>query len=231
MGRIKDLAYRPFERQRYKGYTTPEYVESGRWFPDENPVIGPAKAPAPPPPPPVAMNINNGFYAPLAPRDKVFVDFTDEWDFNLATLQLGIVTIAEHTVPDGMAWYIDNLYFFARAVGGLAGNVLLGPSALYTTIALRCFVSSSQLKYAAFPATAADGIITTFPFLNDRVGSREAEFGITLFEGETIRAVAELRDVAVPPPAPIVSIGFRFMGFERSKDEIEGALRLKRWNS
>lgn len=230
MGLIKDWAYKPFHRQRYKGYTIPDYLTAGIALVDGAPAISIVpKLISVPITPPTHTLLDNGFYAPLAPRDKVFIDFTDEWDFVLATLQSGVVTILERTVPDGMAWYIDNLYFFCRAVGGLAGNVLLGPSALYTTMALRCFVSSSQLKYSAFPANAADNLTTTFPFLNDRVGAREAKFGIVLMEGETIRAVAELRDPLIPPPQPVVSLGFRFMGFERSKLEIDDALRRVPW--
>lgn len=186
--------------------------------------------------------IENLYYGPLAQRDQTFIDYSDVLpfvytDFFQGAL-LGSVQIMTRTVPPGQAWYIDDLYFWATALGGITNNVMLGPTALIPYFIFTVdFSGNGQVKYdelgnllGPYP-TEPRGI---FPFLNDRVGSRQAKFGITLFETETITANVRLRPGAGPPPPPppaaISYLGFRFMGIETPKAYVEEMLRRRRWD-
>ena len=177
---------------------------------------------------PSVVDIDNGYYGRLASAHQSFIDFSDIVDYDHATLLNGPITIGEWFVPDGLAWYIDNLYFIATALWGPTGNSILGPGDIVPWVALEVFTTSSQLEYTGFESFAPLPI-TSFPLLNDRIGAREAVFGFTLYEGDSIRATFSMRQVAVPI-IPIRQIGFRFMGIGSSKSEIEDYLELKQWS-
>jgi hypothetical protein len=229
-GRLKRLAYKPFDKQRYRGLTVPAYIieaelESSvirkKTTGESKPYINLEEKAK-------TVNVNNGFYSPLAPRYQTFIDYSDDWVYDHDVIQSGEVSILSKTVPNGLAWYVDNMYFFASAIGGPMGFMLLDSIALAPYITLQVFTSSSQLTYTSFERIGPQLPITSFPFLNDRIGSREAKFGITLYEGESIRAVINPRQAAVPIPA-VVTIGFRFMGIQAAKNDIEDYLEAKRW--
>jgi hypothetical protein len=123
------------------------------------------------------------------------------------------------------------------ALGGIgAGTYLVNPVALFNSLVFTVFVNSSQLAYTAYPTSGfGANTVTSFPFLNDRIGPREAKFGVTLFGGELIRAEARARidafgNTNVPTEA-ITTLGFRFMGISGSRAMMEDYLRLKRWDS
>jgi hypothetical protein len=243
MGRLKDWAYRPFHRQRGLGLAVPDYyisslVDDTFTIPTSVPLnSGGSKPYIPAPVQRVA--IDNGYWSQLMPRDQVALDVTDVWQWDWDTILTGPVTILQRKVPNGLAWHLDNMYFFANAIGGVGGigNILLPPAALSYWIILRVFVSSSQLKYESWEnilVNMADPKVS-FPFLNDRIGPREANFGVTLYEGEFIRAYLQTRRLPAPlppepPPYPLRSIGFRFMGIEGSKAMVDDYLRRKRWD-
>lgn len=231
-GRLKRLAYKPFDKQRYQGLTVPDYIieeelaaaavrrpkpaGSGK----EYKVSGPTLA--------KNVNIDNGYFSPLMPRYQTAIDHTDDWLYDADDVAAGQITIMSRRVPDGLAWHIDNLYFFATALGGPFGVYLLDSGDLINYFTLRVFTSSSQLSYTAWERLAPLPI-TSFPFLNDRIGPREAKFGLTLYEGEIIRATIDSRQAGIPIPA-LRSIGFRFMGIEGPKNDLQDYLELKQWH-
>lgn len=242
-GRLQNLLFRPFERARFRGVKVPDYVTTA---------LLDSELKLPPGPPPKAgggrayevhkpskvqpVAIDNGFWAQLMPRDQSVIDFTDEWPFDQDVISTGPATIISRRVPAGQAWYIDNLYFFSRALGGVGNTLLLDPAALSQYYQFRVFTSSSQLRYEAWENIYGNPLgtnpKTSFPFLNDRIGPREAKFGVTLFEGERIQATVLARsNVVVFPPNPyaLISIGFRFMGLSASKAAIDDYLRRKKW--
>jgi hypothetical protein len=244
MGRLQDMMLRPFERARYRGTIVPDYVsatlldEVMRSPGGPPPKAGGGRAYVSNAPRDVKkVAIDNGFWAQLMPRDQSVIDVTDEWPYDPDTLDTGPATIITRRVPRGQAWHIDNMYFFARALGGVGGTILLGPADLAEYFLFRVFVSSSQLSYDSWEHIVGgpgDGTNpkASFPFLNDRIGSREAKFGVTLFEGEVIRALVQERtNIAGFPPNPfaLVSVGFRYMGVMAAKATIEDYLRLKKW--
>lgn len=252
MGRLKDWVYRPFARQRFKGVTVPDYVAAaylGDSFDVPAPVIESPKTSIHSPLPLIKpagggrpyvsnqtkkVNIDNGFWADLMPRDQSAIDFTDAVVFDYNTLLNGPVTVMKRRVPRGRAWHVDNMYFFALALGGITGTFPLGPTDLWDFLALRLFINSSQLEYESwrdyFRVLQLPVPLASFPMLNDRVGNREAKFGVTLYEGESIRATIELRQTVFPPVVPIQTVHFRFMGLEASKANMDDYLRRKKWD-
>jgi hypothetical protein len=173
------------------------------------------------------------------PRDLSIIDYTEEISVPdvAASFQTGPVTVLKRVVPSGLGWHIDNFYFFARAMGGWydpdgGGGVIVGPEALQAYFLFQVFTSSSQLNYEAYPETQPVVVQkTTMPFLNDRIGPREAKFGITLFEGERIQATVRVRGLPNFQPSPaLLAIGFRIMGIEAPKADVEDYLRLKKWD-
>lgn len=245
MGRLKNWAYRPFERQRNKGLTVPDYFVSALLGDTLTSPSAPTKkltkagggqvyttAPV------RRVAIDNGYWADLMTRDQAAIDYTDVWLWDWDVLLTGPATIIQRRVPTGLAWHIDNMYFFVNAIGGIGGlgTILLPPTAVADWLILRVFVSSSQLKYAAWENLLNDQADpkVSFPFLNDRIGPRQAKFGVTLYEGEVIRAYIQTRQQPnplppEPPPYPIRNVGFRFMGIEGPKAELDDYLRWKRW--
>lgn len=238
MSRLWEIASRPFDQFRYRGDAIPDYVIStyiGDVLTTTPKPIALNPQPVEAPSPKVTVNIDNGYWAGLMPRDQTVIDFTDEQFFDWATLAAGGTQILiDKTVPQGRAWHIDNMYFFAKALGG-AGEFLLGPEDLSSSLIFTVFTSSSQLGYEAY-ATTGLGVntITSFPFLNDRIGPREAKFGVTLFAGEVIRAQVRARIAAggfvIPPTYAVTRLGFRFMGVQGSRAAVEDYLRLKAWD-
>jgi hypothetical protein len=245
MGRLWDIATRPFNRERYKGTVIPDYVTQV--------LLGDALSLRPTPSPSAPqvqlttsprltqttrkVAVDNGFWSPLMPADQVAIDYTEEVPYSWALLATrGLVTVFQRRVPYGMAWYVDNFYFFARSLGGVGNPVLLPPAALMGSILMRVFTSKSQLSYGTISSDTV-GLIpqeASVPFLNDRIGPREAKFGITLFGGDVIRAYIQTASrpnvVPVPPPFPITTIGFRMMGLQGAKNDIEDYLRWKKWD-
>jgi len=240
MSRLWDIASRPFNQLRYRGDVIPDYVVAAR--------IGDVLATTPKPiavaahvspidtTPAKKVVVDNGYFAQLMLRDQTVIDYTDEQNFDWPVLAAGgTIQILSRTVPEGRAWHIDNLYFFARALGGVGGSILLGPDALIENVVLTVFVSSSQLGYEAYNSEYwGVNALTSFPFLNDRIGPREAKFGITLFGGEVIRAKVRARigngGGTNPPTYAVMKIGFRCMGVQGSRAEMEDYLSLKRWS-
>lgn len=244
MGRLKDWAFKPFDKSRYKGVTVPDYVEDLSGFgPPAVTVSRPGNALQKQKYSTGAAQkvvIDNGFWAGLMPRSQPAIDYTDIWEWDWDTLISGPVTVVERRVPYGLAWHIDNMYFFVNAIGGVGGigTIMLPPAAVADWLIIRVFVSSSQLKYEAWEGLLnqfADPKVS-FPFLNDRIGPREAKFGVTLYEGETIRATVQTRLQPnplppEPPPYAIRGVGFRFMGIEAPKLEMDDYLQRKKWHA
>lgn len=230
MGRLKDLLYSPYQGQRYKGVTVPEldWVTAGL----TGDFITARTTPSLITPVPTVekVAVDNGYYAQLMQRQMGAIDITDQWTWDPDTLSTGPVTILSKVVPDGLAWHIDNMYFFASALGGPLGTVLLGPAVFNLVLLMKVATSSSQLNYEnsarLFPALPK----SSFPFLNDRIGPREGKFGITLYGGEYIRATVEQAVAGVLPAAAVSTIGFRIMGIEAAKNDMQDYLELKRWD-
>jgi hypothetical protein len=235
VSRVKDWFFKPFDRHRDTSYlrvdpviashlgtaprlaTTPEHRRRKQLYADGGRVR--------------KVDINNGYWGGLMPRDVSVIDKTFEIAFDWANLLTGPLTVLRERVPSGRAWHIDNFYFYARVVAGINNNILLGPAALIDLLGFKVYTSSSQLSYDTWGDNVPIGFPrATFPFLNDRIGPREAKFGVTLFEGEIIRASTQLKQATVPVPA-IEAIGFRFGGVEGSKATIEDMLSLKEWES
>jgi hypothetical protein len=228
MGRLRDKLRNPFERRRQKGELIADHV-------------APCLEPMPltrevrprytqPTLPPKPVHIDNGYWSQLMSRRHSAIDYSEVKAVDYDLLATGPILITSRRVPSGQAWYIDNLYFFARALGGF-GTVLLPPEALMDYFVFTVSTPSSQMEYQSWRNLIQVNVdpVTSFPFLNDRIGPREAKFGITLYEGEYIQALYQLRvkSLADVIPYALKDIGFRFMGIQAAKEEIEAYLEEK----
>jgi len=175
----------------------------------------------------------NGYFGVLPQRDQTQIDFSDLVPFDYDALLLGDTVIMNQQVPAGQAWFIDSMYFYATALGGITNSIILDAGALFPYLIFQVYTSSGQLNVNGLPTLAGvDPQIQqprgTFPLLNDRVGSRQAVFGITMLEGETIRATARLRTPPVPVVPAVNRLGFRFAGIECPKPVLDEYLRRRR---
>lgn len=150
-----------------------------------------------------------GYFTGLPDEVVVYEDITREVTYNnpLNTRY----QIANYVVPENRTLIIDNVYFFATPIFG--GFGLIPPGVIEGSV--QCFfeignivpVDISTVRVQA--GLAADSR-AYFPFLNDRVGAREAMFSIYVKSGREVVAYYMNRAI---PAIPVSSIGVRFVGW------------------
>ena len=163
------------------------------------------------------VRLSRAFYATMPPRDAIFVDTTEEVLFDYAAALNSSQQIVTATVPAGQVWLIDHLYFFAR--GAAPFYRLVDPGDVERNLGLFVDIVGSNNLVLRFDRDFLAGTATQsesrFPFLNDRVGTRQTSFGIWLLEGESISASYQMMWNAAPAPAvPVSAVGFRFTAYQ-----------------
>jgi len=149
-----------------------------------------------------------GYFTQLPDEVVIYEDITREVIYNNAIGARNL--IAEYNVPENRTLVIDNVYFFATPVFGLG----LIPAGVVEG-SLQCFfdigkvvpvdISTNRVQ----PGVPADNR-AYFPFLNDRVGTRESTFAFYVKSGREVGAYYINRGL---PSVPINTVGVRFEGW------------------
>jgi hypothetical protein len=169
------------------------------------------------------IRLIKGYFTSLSPDMVIFEDQTREVDYNATPNRR--FQIFTYAVPQNRTLVIDNVYFFATSLfgGGLIPGGLIEGS-------LQCFFDIGQ----AVPVNVGSdrvqlgvdqAIRAYFPFLNDRVGTRESTFGMYVKSGREVGAY--YINVGFPF-VPVATVGARFEGWFLDSNIFEEILGQQR---
>jgi hypothetical protein len=169
------------------------------------------------------VRLIKGYFSTLPAETIIYEDITREVDYT-GTLNTRFQVI-NYNVPENRTLVVDNVYFFAtsRFGGGLIPAGLIEGS-------VQCFfdigqsvpveIQSDRVQLGVDPVYRA-----YFPFLNDRVGSRESNFSFYVKSGRELGAYYINRWF---PFIPVNTIGVRFEGWVLASNIFEEIVNQQR---
>jgi hypothetical protein len=173
----------------------------------------------------VTVRQEKGLWSDVPSLRTINVDHTDEAVFQYFP-DAPPVQVLAYTVPAGQAMMIDNFYFYARLPYPYLELIPAGLIERY--IAFEMTIEGTDNIERSFLAATAAQSKGFFPFVNDRFGPREVTYGTWIFEGQTVRATYSIFPGALPPPVPILYVGFRLQGVKTERIVAEEMLRSQK---
>ena len=169
------------------------------------------------------VRLVRNFYSELPDNLSIYQEIVEEVTYDFSLNERFI--IISQTIPDDRTFVVDNVYFFARALFGTglvpAGDIE-GAVQPYFQIGNSIPVEISTTRVQ--PGLPIENR-AYFPFLNDRIGAREANFSIFAKRGRNLTAYYINRAFTT---IPLSTIGIRIEGWMVDANAVEEILGQQR---
>jgi len=169
------------------------------------------------------VRLIRGFYSELPEGLFIYQELVEEVNYQFTLDQK--FSILDQSVPDDRTFVVDNVAFFATPLFGtglVAAGIIEGAVQPFFQIGntVPVEISSTRLQPGGNVENRA-----YFPFLNDRVGSREVNFSLYAKRGRSLKAFYINRSFT---PVPLRTIGVRIEGWMIDSNALEELLEQQR---